>query len=57
MKTYKIIIYDPMLQVKSRVKISVNMKIDDVTDAIKKLFGQSRQPSESKQPAESGGSA
>jgi hypothetical protein len=53
MKTYKIIIYDPMLQVKSRVKISVNMKIDDVTNAIKKLFSQ---PSESKQPSESGGS-
>jgi len=57
MKTYKIIIYDPMLQVKSRVRISVNMKIDDVTNAIKKLFGQPSQPSESEHPAESGGSS
>jgi hypothetical protein len=37
-KTYKIIIYDPMLQVKSRVRIHVNMKIDDVAAAIRQLF-------------------
>ena len=37
-KTYKIIIYDPMLQVKSRVKVHVNMKIDDVAAAIRQLF-------------------
>ena len=46
-KTYRIIVYDPLLQVKSRVRISVNLKIDDVAAAIKKLFSQSSQPSES----------
>jgi hypothetical protein len=37
-RQYKIIIYDPMLQVKSRVKVRVNMKIDDVAAAIRQLF-------------------
>jgi hypothetical protein len=37
-KTYKIIIYDPMLQVKARVRIVVDMKIGDVQAEIKKLF-------------------
>jgi hypothetical protein len=37
-RQYKIIIYDPLLQVKSRVRVRVNMKIDDVAAAIRKLF-------------------
>ena len=37
-KIYKIIIYDPAKNVKARVRIRVNMKIEDIQQEIKKLF-------------------
>jgi hypothetical protein len=37
-KIYKIIIYDQLKNVKARVKLRVNMKIEDIQQEIKKLF-------------------
>jgi hypothetical protein len=37
-KIYKIIIYDQLKNVKARVRLRVNMKIEDIQQEIKKLF-------------------
>lgn len=51
-RQYKIIIYDPMLQVKSRVRIRANLKIDDVAAAIRQLFESKAANMESMKSAE-----
>jgi hypothetical protein len=43
-RVYKIIIYDQQAQEKRRVRIRVNMPLDDIQDEIRRLF-QSRQES------------
>jgi hypothetical protein len=43
---YKILIIDPLLEEKARLRIRVNMKLDEVQQAIRNLFSQGGEPAE-----------
>lgn len=51
-RQYKILIRDPLLDEKRRLRIRSNLKIDDVQDEIKRLFAGKQEVAKSAKSAE-----